>query len=108
MDLSALKLIDQLDGVRLSIKAVPGSSRDRVVGELGGALKIAVAAAPERGQANQAIVELLAAYLSISPKSIVFTRGHKSPRKEVFLRGMTGQLFLQRMIKIKEQQAEEK
>lgn len=38
---------------RLSLKLVPGSSRDEVVGWLGDSLKVKVKAPPEKGRANK-------------------------------------------------------
>ena len=84
-----LTLIEQNGAVRLSVKAVPGSSRDRIVGELGGALKVAVAAAPERGAANRAIVALLARSLRVHPSQISIARGQTGPRKELWIRGLS-------------------
>jgi uncharacterized protein (TIGR00251 family) len=97
MDLSRLKLTEDAGGVRLSIKAVPGASRTRVVGELGGALKVAVAAAPERGQANRAIVELLAEALKVPEASVIITRGQTNPRKEVTVRGVDASTVVSRL-----------
>ena len=51
---------------RLKAKVVPGSSRNRIVGWLGDALKINVTAPPEKGKANEAVVELLSMKLGIS------------------------------------------
>ncbi|MFM7075771.1 MAG: DUF167 domain-containing protein, partial [Planctomycetaceae bacterium] len=50
---------------RLEVKVVPGSSRDQIVGWLGDALKIKVTAPPEKGKANERVVELLAGALGI-------------------------------------------
>jgi hypothetical protein len=86
----SLKLIEQNGGVRLTVKAVPGSSRDRIVAPLGEALKIAVSAAPQRGAPNQAILALLAERLGIHPSLISITRGQTSPRKELFIARITG------------------
>ncbi len=46
--------------VRLKVKVVLGSSRDKIAGWLGDALKIKVMAPPEEGRANEAVVEMLA------------------------------------------------
>src|SRR3954470_19410260 len=84
-----LSPIEQNGSVRLKVKAVPGSSRDRVMGVLGDALKIAVSAPPQKGAANAAIIKLLADKLGMHPSKIEIVRGHTSPRKEVLVRGIT-------------------
>ena len=48
------------DGVVLRLRVKPRSRRDRLIGAYGGALKIEVSAAPERGKANVAVKKLLA------------------------------------------------
>ena len=45
---------------RLSLKFVPGSSRDEIVGWLGDSLKVKVKAPPEKGRANETVIALLA------------------------------------------------
>jgi len=85
----ALKIEPHGNGVRLSVKVVPGASRDRIVGELGDSLKISVSAPPEGGKANQAVVELLARALSIPQNAVEILSGHGSPRKVVALGGVS-------------------
>ena len=89
MDLSKLNLVATADGVRMAVKAVPGARKDRIVGELGGALKVAVSAPPERGQANRAIIGLLASRLGIAISRITLARGLTQPRKEVLIHGVS-------------------
>lgn len=50
---------------RFTVKVVPGSSRDQIVGWLGDALKIKVMALPENGHANEAVVAILADRLGV-------------------------------------------
>jgi uncharacterized protein (TIGR00251 family) len=73
---------------RLKVKVVPGSSRNEIVGWLGEALKIKVTAPPERGKANKAVVELLAAALGIATDDVIVVSGHSSPAKVVAVSGM--------------------
>ena len=73
---------------RFKVKVVPGSSRNEIVGWLGDALKIKVMAPPEKGKANEAVVELLAAALGIATDDIIVVSGHSSPAKVVAVFGM--------------------
>jgi uncharacterized protein (TIGR00251 family) len=73
---------------RLNVKVVPGSSRNQIVGWLGDALKIKVMAPPEKGQANEAVIELLASALGISSKDIEIESGHSSLSKIVAITGI--------------------
>ena len=82
-----LKLTNDPAGVRLLLKVVPGSSRDRIVGALGDALKIAVSKPPQDGAANKAVVRLLAGELGLPESDIRITRGHSKARKEALVAG---------------------
>ncbi|MCB9495612.1 MAG: DUF167 domain-containing protein [Fibrobacteria bacterium] len=75
------------EGWLIRVKAVPGSSKDAIVGPLGDALKIRTSAAPEAGKANQAIASLLAAHLGVPPDSVKLASGPASPRKTFLVRG---------------------
>lgn len=73
---------------RLAIKVVPGASRDGVAGWLGDALKIRVAAPPERGKANAAVERVLADALGVAPESVRVVAGATSARKTVEIAGL--------------------
>ena len=75
-------------GVRFTIKVVPGASRERIVGELGNALKIAVNKPPQDGAANEAVIKLIASALAVSEASVAIVRGHSNPRKEIAITGI--------------------
>ena len=77
-----------MPSARLKVKVVPGSSRNEIVGRLGDALKIKVTAPPERGKANEAVVEILANRLGIGTDDIVVVSGHSSPSKVLAITGM--------------------
>lgn len=84
----AIKLTSDPAGVRMMLKVVPGSSRDRIVGGLGDALKVAVSKPPQDGAANRAVIKLLADALNLPPANVTIVRGHANPRKEVLIRGL--------------------
>ena len=80
---------------RISLKVVPGSSRDEVVGWLGDSLKVKVKAPPEKGRANEAVVALLAERLGLDASSITVVSGHGSPTKIVAVEGMDDEALRQ-------------
>lgn len=73
---------------RLAVKVVPGASRDEIAGWLGERLKVRVAAPPEKGRANAAVADVVAAALAISPASVRVVAGTTSPRKVLEIRGL--------------------
>lgn len=76
-------------GVELTLKVVPGASRSRVAGPLGDALKIQIAAPPEKGKANAAIIKLIATALKVPEKSVELVRGETQPRKTIRVQGIS-------------------
>jgi hypothetical protein len=79
---------DPHPSTRLRVKVVPGSSRDEIVGWLGDALKIKVMVPPEKGKANDAVVELLAVALGLTNDAVTVVSGHSSPSKVISVVGM--------------------
>lgn len=69
----------------LAVKAVPGASRDQIAGGLdhpsGRRLKVRVAAPPEGGKANKAIIALLARELGCRAADITVLHGGSGPEK---------------------------
>lgn len=86
-----LKVTQQGDDVLVDVKVVPKASRDRIVGELDGALKIAVAAAPEKGAANEAVCRLLAKSLGLRAQQVRVETGQTNPRKTIRILGIAAQ-----------------
>ena len=76
---------------RLEVKVVPGASRTEIVGWLGDAIKIKVAAAPEKGKANQAVIKLLSETLAVEEKAITILSGLSSQRKIIEIDGVDAQ-----------------
>jgi uncharacterized protein len=72
----------------LQLRVAPGASRPGVVGRHGDAWKVRVAAAPERGKANDAVLDLLAQTLSLPRSSVTLVSGAGSRDKIVELAGI--------------------
>lgn len=77
------------DGCLLSVRAQPGARKNAVVGEHGGALKIAVTAPPEDGRANEAITDLLRKWLGVKRGQIEISNGLRSRDKQFLIRGLS-------------------
>ena len=77
-----------MNGTRLRLRVSPGATRAGVVGRHGEGWKIRVAAPPEGGRANDAVVRLLADTLSVSRDSVTLVSGHGGRDKIVELTGI--------------------
>lgn len=77
------------DGALLAVRAQPGARKTGVVGEHGGALKVAVTAPPEDGRANAALVEVLSDWLGVRRSAVELLSGHTSRDKRFLVRGVT-------------------
>jgi len=69
--------------LRIQIKVIPRSSRDRVIGWVGNRLKVAVTSAPEPGKANEAVIEVLARLLGLNRSAVRIVAGEANPLKTV-------------------------
>jgi uncharacterized protein (TIGR00251 family) len=83
-----IELRTEDDAVLLPVKVVPGASRTRFAGELDGRAKFAVAAPPERGKANVALIAFLAKKLGVRRQSITVQQGATSPTKVLRIEGV--------------------
>jgi uncharacterized protein (TIGR00251 family) len=72
----------------LNVKVVPGARRTEVVGRHGDGVKIRVAAPPEGGKANQAMLDVLAGALGVKQSAMRIVRGQTSPQKVVAIEGL--------------------
>lgn len=72
-------------GYVLPLMVSAGASRDRISGDYGGRLKVAVSAPPEDGKANRAVEEMLAEKLGVSRSCVHVVSGQTSRRKEVLV-----------------------
>ena len=82
-----LELVTKGAAVIVKVRVQAKASRDLIVGEHAGALKVSVAAPPDKGKANKAVVEVLAAALGIAKSSIGLVSGTTSREKTLAIRG---------------------
>src|SRR4051794_4954289 len=72
----------------LRVSVHPGAGRTTVKGRHGDALKVSVAAPPEKGRANEAVAELLAGELGLAKSAVSIVSGETSRSKRFLLAGM--------------------
>ena len=77
-----------MESTRLRLRVSPGAARAGVVGRHGDGWKIRVAAAPEAGRANDAVIRLLSDTLSLPRDAVRLVSGHAGRDKIVELAGL--------------------
>jgi len=82
-------LVETKEGLLLSVKVTPKARQPGITGWENGVLKIKVAAPPDKGEANQAVIDLLAHTLNIPKKNVLLIRGGTSRFKQFCLIGIT-------------------
>ena len=73
---------------RLRLRVAPGARRPGVVGRHGDAWKLRIAAPPEDGRANDAVVRLLSETLHVPREAVTLVSGHGGRDKIVELAGL--------------------
>ena len=75
----------------VAVRVHPGAAADGLTGRLAdGTLKLAVAAPPEGGRANRAVIELLARLLGVRRSQVAMVRGPASRAKLIEIEGLEG------------------
>jgi uncharacterized protein len=92
-----ITLIASSEGVILPVLAQPGARRNAIIGERGGAVRVAVSAPPDKGKANAAIQTVLAENLGCKPAHITLVAGATSRQKRFLIEGMTAEVLRQRL-----------
>ncbi|MCD5404017.1 MAG: DUF167 domain-containing protein [SAR202 cluster bacterium] len=83
----------------IKVRVQPKSSRNQVDGFQDGALRVRVTAAPTEGQANAAVIAILAKTLGVSKSRLEIIRGYSSRDKVVSVDTLTEQ-EVQRKIEV--------
>lgn len=85
------------DGVILRLLVQPGAGDTRAVGRHGNALKMRVAAVPERGRANDEVVRFLAELFETKKAEVQLKSGDTSRNKTVLLKGFDAETVERRL-----------
>ena len=92
-----IQLTNHARGVLLPVRAQPGARRDAIVGEHAGELKVAVSQPPEKGKANERIVEVLCDELSLRRSQVELVAGETSRSKKFVVTGVSLEVLQQRL-----------
>ncbi len=84
-----IDLKETADGVTFAVRVLPRSSRNEIVGESEGVLKIKLTAPPVEGAANKALIEFLSGKLKVAKSKISIVTGQSNRSKVVAIEGIT-------------------
>jgi uncharacterized protein len=79
-------------GVILTVKVIPGSSRNALTKGADEKLVVKLTSPPVEGKANKQLMKFLGKKLGISPSSIGVVRGVTSREKLLFIAGADGEM----------------
>jgi uncharacterized protein len=82
---------------RITVTVAPGAARSELVGRHGDGWRARVAAPPERGRANAALVKLVADALGVAAARVRVVAGHTTRRKIVEIDGLDAETVAERL-----------
>lgn len=81
------------DGATITVRVAPRASKTTITGVMGegaeAVLKVALAAPPVDGRANQELIDYFAEFLDISRSNVGIASGQQSRNKVIRVRGRT-------------------
>ena len=92
-----IRVDEHPEGAVVPVRAKPSSRVDAILGGHGGALRVGVSAAPERGRANEAIARLLADRLGLRSSQVELLTGPTNRDKRFLIRGLDPSEVLERL-----------
>jgi uncharacterized protein len=85
--------------VIFAVRVQPRASKDEIVGEIAGALKVRLQAPALEGRANEALIEFLAQLLKTPKGAVRILSGEHSRIKRLEIRGVTKQQIDQLIVR---------
>jgi uncharacterized protein (TIGR00251 family) len=76
------------DGVIIDVRVVPRARKSEIAGTRGGALLVRLNAPPVDGAANAELIDVLAAKLQVTKRSLSIVSGETSRQKRVQVTGL--------------------
>ena len=95
-----LELEQNSNGVIIPLKVIPKAKRNSIIGIHQGRLKVSVTQAPEKGKANQAVIQFLAKELGIKKSQLALVSGETSQTKQILVSGITLQEVQEIIVKV--------
>ncbi|MDD3268993.1 MAG: DUF167 domain-containing protein [Syntrophomonadaceae bacterium] len=92
-----LRFSEEDGRLRFEVRVQPRSSRNQIVGEQEGALKIKLTAPPVDGEANQALVAFLSQFFGVAKRDVQIVKGETSRHKSVSINGLKSEMFLKKI-----------
>jgi len=84
-------------GVTFTVKVHPRARKNAIIGEIGGALKVALIAPPVEGRANDACIEFFAKLLKLPRSSITIAAGQSRRTKVIRITGLSAEEVRKRL-----------
>ncbi|HEY3930480.1 MAG TPA: DUF167 domain-containing protein [Candidatus Koribacter sp.] len=84
-------------GVSFAVRLRPKAKKTAIIGEIDGALKMAVTAPPIEGRANEALTRFVAALLNVARSSVTIAAGASSRNKVIRVEGLTAEQVRSRL-----------
>jgi len=87
-----LKITKLSDGIKISVKVIPNSSKCEIAGTIDDTLRIKLDVPPIEGKANEKCVKFLSELLGVPKTSIEIVSGEKSKSKILYIKGNPDEL----------------
>lgn len=84
-----IEIRETASGASFAVRVQPKAKKNAIVGEMDGALKLAVTAPPIEGRANEAVVRFVAELLNVARSSVTIAAGASSRNKVVRVEGLS-------------------
>jgi len=81
----------------IEVHLQPGAKSNQIVGFRDSALNVKVTAPPHKGQANRALLTLLAHALAVSKNDLDIVRGYASRHKVIAIQGLSPEELKERL-----------